>query len=393
MFASGSEFQALLQMVQSSLANLPATRSYEQQTLDTLTRIANGQQTAVELLGLLSADSNRDQRITWPEFEAWTRANEAQTSQLASALGISNTSLASIFAQLDSNGDGTLAQLEIQSALASAANNRLDTAVELLCLLSADANRDQRITWPEFEAWTALNEAQTSQLAAALGASNTSLTAIFTKLDTNGDGTLAQLEIQSALSAAANNRLDGVISTGTGTVEQLAQQNGTLTSLAALGQLTFSGTNLMVASLQAVNENLATGNRYAAATAYNTMLAANRNGGGGIPISGFAKGGVFDGPIMFPMRDGMGMLGEAGPEAIMPLARGSDGSLGVRVNGGGSDGMAKLIESLTAEVADLRAEMRRMADAGERTADATEDTAATNSTMARREVIVGRRVA
>jgi phage-related minor tail protein len=156
----------------------------------------------------------------------------------------------------------------------------------------------------------------------------------------------------------------------------------------------------MVAYLEDVNENLAVGNSYAAATAYNTMLAANRNGGGGIPISGFAKGGVFDGPIMFPMRDGMGMLGEAGPEAIMPLARGSDGALGVRVNGGGSDGMAKLIESLTAEVAELRAEMRRMADAGERTADAgertadaTEDTAATNSTMARREVVVGRRAA
>jgi phage-related minor tail protein len=183
-------------------------------------------------------------------------------------------------------------------------------------------------------------------------------------------------------------------------MEQLTQQNATLTSLAALGQLTFSGTNLMVASLQAVNQNLVLGNRYAAATASNTAhsinLAYGQAGGTeslGLFITGFAKGGVFDGPIMFPMRDGMGMMGEAGPEAIMPLARGSDGSLGVRVNGGGADGMAKLIESLTEEVAELRAEMRRMADAGERTADATEDTAATNSTMARREVIVGRRAA
>lgn len=311
MFASGPEFQALLQMVQSTLANLPATRSYEQQTLDTLTRIASGQQTAVELLGLLSSDVNRDQLITWPEFEAWTATNEAQTAQLAAALGVSNASLASIF----------------------------------------------------------------------------------TTLDSNGDGTLTQLEIQSRLTAEANNRLDGVLATGTGTVEQLVQQNSLSAALVSLGQLSYSGNSIMAASLAAANQNLALGNRYAAATAYNTMLIAELRGGGGIPVSQYAKGGVFDGPIMFPMRDGMGMMGEAGPEAIMPLARGSDGSLGVRVNGDGSDGMAKLIDGLISEVAELRAEMRRMVSAGERTADAAEDTAATNATMARREVVVGRRVA
>ena len=32
---------------------------------------------------------------------------------------------------------------------------------------------------------------------------------------------------------------------------------------------------------------------------------------------------------------GMGLMGEAGPEAIMPLSRGPDGSLGVRAQGGG----------------------------------------------------------
>lgn len=50
----------------------------------------------------------------------------------------------------------------------------------------------------------------------------------------------------------------------------------------------------------------------------------------------FANGGVVSGPMMFPMRGGMGLMGEAGPEAIMPLARGPDGKLGVRSAGGGS---------------------------------------------------------
>lgn len=44
----------------------------------------------------------------------------------------------------------------------------------------------------------------------------------------------------------------------------------------------------------------------------------------------FARGGVVSGPVSFPMRGGVGLMGEAGPEAIMPLARGPDGKLGVR---------------------------------------------------------------
>ena len=37
----------------------------------------------------------------------------------------------------------------------------------------------------------------------------------------------------------------------------------------------------------------------------------------------------------FPMRGGMGLMGEAGPEAIMPLRRGADGRLGVAASGAG----------------------------------------------------------
>ncbi|MCG3266401.1 phage tail tape measure protein [Yoonia sp. I 8.24] len=48
----------------------------------------------------------------------------------------------------------------------------------------------------------------------------------------------------------------------------------------------------------------------------------------------FAKGGVVSSPVAFPMRGGTGLMGEAGPEAIMPLSRGADGRLGVRTQGG-----------------------------------------------------------
>ena len=49
----------------------------------------------------------------------------------------------------------------------------------------------------------------------------------------------------------------------------------------------------------------------------------------------FAKGGIVTRPTIFPMAHGMGLMGEAGPEAVMPLKRGADGSLGVQSEGGG----------------------------------------------------------
>ena len=50
-------------------------------------------------------------------------------------------------------------------------------------------------------------------------------------------------------------------------------------------------------------------------------------------IQKFANGGVFGSPTLFGHKGGLGMLGEAGPEAIMPLTRGSDGKLGVKGSG------------------------------------------------------------
>lgn len=63
-----------------------------------------------------------------------------------------------------------------------------------------------------------------------------------------------------------------------------------------------------------------------------------RNANGNAFYSGniipFARGGVVDRPTIFPMANGAGLMGEAGPEAVMPLRRGSDGRLGVSTHGG-----------------------------------------------------------
>lgn len=51
-------------------------------------------------------------------------------------------------------------------------------------------------------------------------------------------------------------------------------------------------------------------------------------------VTAFANGGVVDRPTNFSFAGGMGLMGEAGPEAIMPLTRGPDGKLGVRMHQG-----------------------------------------------------------
>jgi lambda family phage tail tape measure protein len=56
-------------------------------------------------------------------------------------------------------------------------------------------------------------------------------------------------------------------------------------------------------------------------------------------LQAFAKGGTFtNGIVRSPTSFNMGLMGESGPEAIMPLRRGSDGSLGVAASGGSSGG-------------------------------------------------------
>lgn len=48
----------------------------------------------------------------------------------------------------------------------------------------------------------------------------------------------------------------------------------------------------------------------------------------------FARGGIVASPTVFPLQGGLGVAGEAGAEAVLPLARGADGRLGVAGEGG-----------------------------------------------------------
>lgn len=59
---------------------------------------------------------------------------------------------------------------------------------------------------------------------------------------------------------------------------------------------------------------------------------------GGRQIRAFANGGIVNGPTLFPMRDGIGLMGELDSEAVFPITRDAGGRLAVHAVGGGRRG-------------------------------------------------------
>lgn len=92
-------------------------------------------------------------------------------------------------------------------------------------------------------------------------------------------------------------------------------------------------------------------------SAYSSWVAAQADGGGwNKGTQFFAKGGAFTNsvvskPTAFGTGSGLGIMGEAGPEAIMPLTRTSDGQLGVKAAGGGGSTVVAPV-SVTVNVSD-----------------------------------------
>jgi hypothetical protein len=79
------------------------------------------------------------------------------------------------------------------------------------------------------------------------------------------------------------------------------------------------------------------------------LPSANGNVFGPDGLQAFANGGIVTRPTLFPFANGTGLMGEAGPEAIMPLQRGPDGRLGVSGAGGGGGGGTTVIVNNNAD--------------------------------------------
>jgi phage-related minor tail protein len=106
-----------------------------------------------------------------------------------------------------------------------------------------------------------------------------------------------------------------------------------------------------------------------AASGFGALLSGAFGGGGVAP---FAEGGVVASPTFFGANGGVGLMGERGAEAIVPLARGPDGQLGLKMQNGRApmsvtvNVVARDVESFRRSEGQIAAALARAAARGRR---------------------------
>ncbi len=103
--------------------------------------------------------------------------------------------------------------------------------------------------------------------------------------------------------------------------------------------------------------------------------SARGNAFGPAGVIPFDRGGIVDRPTLFPFARGIGLMGEKGEEAILPLERDSRGRLGVHAGGGGTGTVEALLSQilsaldrrqvLEATIVDQRQDYRQWAEGRE----------------------------
>lgn len=110
---------------------------------------------------------------------------------------------------------------------------------------------------------------------------------------------------------------------------------------------------LRIAARKTITEPLA---EWAGGFAANMFKASANGNVFSSPALSAYSGSVVSSPTVFPFANGIGLMGEAGAEAILPLKRGRNGKLGVSMEGGG--GGVTVNNYIDARGADAGAEQR-----------------------------------
>lgn len=199
-------------------------------------------------------------------------------------------------------------------------------------------------------------------------------------VDTNGDG---QISATEANRAATLGVLGATQDVGSGTASVYDAAGKQYQALVAMNDQSMYAVSFNTASMLSVMgqhsswlRDIATSTAKTAANPVTVVQQTQSKGLLGKLFGGlFADGGVFDGqgiytdPTAFSFDGGrLGIMGEAGPEAVMPLMRMGDGALGVRAQmhlvhhmAGGRD-MTALVVSLQAGFERLAQRIDRMDD-------------------------------
>lgn len=371
--ASGSQTQAVISQVISELSDLPSVKSYEQQSIELLT-------------GLLDT-----LKLVPPEI----------TSGLVPALKSIEDGLAGGFDKIDTNLNGTLDMTEFAAAFGSLGlGDKLDDVFHIL-----DANGDGQLT--KLEAISIKisglpgligsefakidlngNGITVDELMQAFAgqATDAQLRAIFHLLDTNGDGTITRLEVLATNTGDTNSTLESILTR----LSQDSILSYAKADVAWVYNAINKNTGDAVSWLKdavywlginggkadATNGYLAA--LWSLATSTGVHIALRRDVGfAPTAVSGwFADGGAFtNGIVTRPTM--LAGVGEAGPEAILPLAN-VGGQLGVRAAAGNADLVREFraLQALAKRQAELIEHLITVqADVGQRSIKAQAETA------------------
>jgi tape measure domain-containing protein len=287
------------------------------------------------------------------------RALEIQKQQYQAA-DDRNTALKDTFALLQQTEAVAKRELELDIRLGQIARefNTLKEeakSADELAMVSLNENLEKKIA--ELEAEREINELliERATLVANLVKAS-SMPTVYNELETQDAALQAILDkypaIGSAADAAATLATSGMAAMIDGTKsaqEVFAEFLNTIanalmqTAAKMIAQYIAIGIARMFAGMGGGPGSFAPSGPLAAVGNVNTDVSsffsfnANGNAFGANGIIPFAKGGIVNSPTVFPFAKGIGLMGEAGPEAILPLKRGADGSLGVMASGGGGD--------------------------------------------------------
>ncbi len=430
-YASGADFQAIRTFVLSSLENLPATRSYDSLILDELKKLGGGIDVAVDIAVV---------RTITEALNLLPEADRARLVQAQLVLRSVEERLGRFLTAAEKSAlvEGSLVRRDIEQAMARdltpAERTSLVTGGQFIREVEQRLGRNLT---PSEVATLVASEAVQRVVEQSLGRDMTAaeraglvqagsverrveqilqrdLTESERALIVSG-GTIARNVSQSVADPTGSEVITpgSVNRTVTQTVETIEtvqisrsiddKLSGILNAMLVVGReqivaMTAIGTEAN-GHTRRMSEDLNLLWRTAAGVIGSGLVVQARPWAqeNASSIVKFAQGGVFDGPVLFPMRRGTGMLGEAGPEAIMPLQRAPDGSLGVRASGDLFDlsPIVRELRDLRREVAYLRAERDADAKRAQRTrediADSSGKTAEATEAVARDRGAVGRR--
>lgn len=259
-----------------------------------------------------------------------TASNEADAQRLQNRVDQAAAD-AVRFKAIDAN-DKAIQQIQFETTLISLSNDEREKAIALRALETSGINK-QDAAYEQLA--SRLKEAITSQQAARVR---------------NAEELRAQMELIQSQSNFVGAFTDGLESFISGTksakdafkdfVRSIEQQLSRLAAQDIAGAIFGGKGSSSSSSLFSFLSSFFTGG---GGLGYGTAGSAIPAGpfpyakGGVFDSSGvrkFAMGDVFGSPTGFKHAGGMGIMGEAGPEAVMPLARDRSGRLGVR--GGGT---------------------------------------------------------